>query len=1149
MAKAKRKDPASEEAESRINKALAENAAELDLSGLKLEALPDSLFQLTQLQTLYLSGNGLTSLPESFGGLAGLQTLSLRGNGLTSLPESFGGLAGLQTLSLRGNGLTSLPESFGGLAGLRALHLTGNGLTSLPESFGGLAGLETLHLNGNGLTSLPESFGGLAGLRALSLTGNGLTSLPESFGGLAGLQALSLTGNGLTSLPESFGGLAGLQTLDLNGNGLTSLPESFGGLAGLQTLDLNGNGLTSLPESFGGLAGLQTLYLNGNGLTSLPESFGGLAGLETLDLNGNGLTSLPESFGGLAGLQTLYLNGNGLTSLPESFGGLAGLETLDLNGNGLTSLPESFGGLAGLQTLDLNGNGLTSLPESFGGLAGLQTLDLNGNGLTSLPESFGGLAGLETLHLTGNGLTSLPESFGGLAGLQTLDLNGNGLTSLPESFGGLAGLETLDLNGNGLTSLPESLRLLKLARLFLHDNGVLEIPADILGPTWKQCILEAQKPADPSKILGYYFRIRAGKSPLNEVKLILLGRGGVGKTSLVNRFVHKKFDPDSAKTEGIQITPWKVQVDGEDVRVHVWDFGGQEIMHATHQFFLTERTLYLVVLSGREGSEDTDAEYWLKLVESFGGESPVFVVLNKIKKHPFDVNGRALKQKYPDIREFLRADCGDEGIGLKDLEEILIAELSRWKSWKVFFPKSWFAIKERLAGMKENYLPFEEYRKICRDHAEADEPSQEELASHLHKLGIALNYTDDPRLRDMNILNPHWVTEGIYRLLNAGLLEEKQGVLRVDDLPSILPVDKYPRSMHQFVLDLMRKFDLCFPFHEETSRYLVPELLSKQQPPEADEFSAEDCLGFEYHYPILPEGLLPRFIVRTHPMSEGQPRWRSGVILRFEGCRALVKADVIEKTVRVLISGPLNSRRRLLAVIRSDFDRIHGSIRDLKPEEWVSVPGRAGLQVPYLDLAAWETERERTFKVVHKGKVITLDVAELLNGVDLAGAWRRREGTTGMENLVRVFYSYSHKDETLRNELETHLKILERQGLIAPWHDRLIGPGTEWANEIDANLERADLILLLVSADFVASDYCYDKEMTRALERHDAGEARVIPIIIRDTNWSKAPFARLQALPKDAKPVVLWPDKDSAWTNVSKGIEDATGAIRKRRMR
>ena len=137
---------------------------------------------------------------------------------------------------------------------------------------------------------------------------------------------------------------------------------------------------------------------------------------------------------------------------------------------------------------------------------------------------------------------------------------------------------------------------------------------------------------------------------------------------------------------------------------------------------------------------------------------------------------------------------------------------------------------------------------------------------------------------------------------------------------------------------------------------------------------------------------------------------------------------------------------------------------------------------------------------------------------------------------IEVFYSYSHKDEELRERLETHLKLLQRQGVIKGWHDRLISAGTEWAGQIDHYLESSQIILLLISADFLASDYCYDKEMKRALERHEAGEARVIPIILRPVDWKGAPFSHLQALPKDAKPLTQWPDRDAAFTNIAEGI-------------
>jgi hypothetical protein len=145
---------------------------------------------------------------------------------------------------------------------------------------------------------------------------------------------------------------------------------------------------------------------------------------------------------------------------------------------------------------------------------------------------------------------------------------------------------------------------------------------------------------------------------------------------------------------------------------------------------------------------------------------------------------------------------------------------------------------------------------------------------------------------------------------------------------------------------------------------------------------------------------------------------------------------------------------------------------------------------------------------------------------------------------TKLFISYSHKDEGLREKLGAHLSLLKRQGFIDEWHDRRITAGQEWAGEIDDNLDSDAIILLLVSADFLASDYCYDREMKRALDRHDAGEARVIPVILRKVDWAGAPFAHLQALPKDGKPVKSWADEDEAFTDVALGIRKVVEEIR-----
>ncbi|MEO8327092.1 MAG: FxSxx-COOH system tetratricopeptide repeat protein [Nitrospirota bacterium] len=137
---------------------------------------------------------------------------------------------------------------------------------------------------------------------------------------------------------------------------------------------------------------------------------------------------------------------------------------------------------------------------------------------------------------------------------------------------------------------------------------------------------------------------------------------------------------------------------------------------------------------------------------------------------------------------------------------------------------------------------------------------------------------------------------------------------------------------------------------------------------------------------------------------------------------------------------------------------------------------------------------------------------------------------------MKVFTSYSHKDKLYRAQLDTHLSSLKREGVIEVWHDRKITAGREWADQIDENLEQASIILLLISSDFLASDYCYDKEMVLALEKHQNGEARIIPIIIRAVDWHTAPFAKLQALPQDGKPIASWKNKDEAWTDVAKAI-------------
>ena len=138
---------------------------------------------------------------------------------------------------------------------------------------------------------------------------------------------------------------------------------------------------------------------------------------------------------------------------------------------------------------------------------------------------------------------------------------------------------------------------------------------------------------------------------------------------------------------------------------------------------------------------------------------------------------------------------------------------------------------------------------------------------------------------------------------------------------------------------------------------------------------------------------------------------------------------------------------------------------------------------------------------------------------------------------VRIFYSYAEEDEDLRSELSKHLRVLNRQGVIEEWHFRMISGGQEWKGKIDYHLNHSQIVLLLISADFVNSDYCYDVEMTRALELHENGTARVVPVILRPVDWQSAPFGKLQALPTKGKAVTSWTNLDEAFLDIETGIK------------
>ncbi|HEY9640560.1 MAG TPA: COR domain-containing protein, partial [Coleofasciculaceae cyanobacterium] len=434
------------------------------------------------------------------------------------------------------------------------------------------------------------------------------------------------------------------------------------------------------------------------------------------------------------------------------------------------------------------------------------------------------------------------------------------------------------------------------------------------------------------------------------------------------------------------------------VRLNVWDFGGQEIYHATHQFFLTKRSLYLLVCNCRTSEDQNRIEYWLKLIESFGDQSPVIIVGNKKDEQPLDINRKALRDKYPNIKAILETSCQTKD-GIDALREAITQEVARLSDVYNLLPLSWFEVKEHLEAMKQDCITYNEYIGICYGKTITEEHNQEQLINLLHNLGLVLNFRDHPILQSTNVLNPNWVTQGIYALLSDEPLKtETKGILTSADLSRILDPQRYPSQRHSYLTELMKEFQLCFQIdrpaleRDPKPKFLIPGLLPKDEPQDTD--LAGDTLEFQYHYRILPESIISRFIVLTHEKIHNHTYWRSGVMLHYteanEPCNiARIKADPEDKIIFISISGRETMRRSFLFYIREVFNRIHNSFANLEITEYVPVPNHPNHPpLDYQDLLGLEEMGETTVTI---GKLkLKVNLRQLLDGYESIEARQRQ---------------------------------------------------------------------------------------------------------------------------------------------------------------
>jgi len=977
----------------------------------------------------------------------------------------------------------------------------------------------------------------IEGRATLELRNLGLTELPPEIGLLTGLTALNLTGNRLITLPPEIGLLTGLTVLNLMGNRLITLPPEIGQLTALTNLDLRGNDLSTLPPEFCQLTALTVLDLMTNELRILPPSIGQLTALISLDLMGNGLSFLPPEIGQLRALRLLDLMHNELSALPPEIGQLTALKELTVMHNQLSVLPPEIGRLSSLRQFYLSGNKLSILPSEIGQLTELMTFDISHNELSILPPEIGQLRALNDLDLANNQLSSLPSEIGQLRALSQLDLSNNQLSSLPSEIGQLMALTVLNLKSNKLRKLPEWFRgLLELKYLFLHDNPPLLLSPTVLGPNSQH---SKKKGVSPKSILDFYFGKKAENTkPLNEVKLILVGRGGAGKTSTVQALQGLPFNESEESTPGIALCDWKMDgCKGSPVTAHVWDFAGQVITHALHQFFFSMRSVYVVVLTGRENNERDDAEYWLRLINAFGTDEqgngpPVIVALNK-----WDVAGcrptvdrGALLERYPFIRDFVEIDCKTQK-GILKLKKTLCREVDRLKWVREDFPESWNVVRHALtAGRKRRaHLTYSEYRALCVKYGVTNEGQQDSLAEILHNLGAALNYRSDPRLREATVLQPEWLTKNVYALVRRA--EKQAGVLKSADVAQVLRAEK-DESMRDYLLKIMERFEIAYAPRAMPGIWLVPQALPDTQPKGVEIFrDATDATRLRYAYQALPEGLVAKAIVRLNEFIEEvngkKQQWASGAVLVRDGARALIRSEMQDRQVMVTITGPKKARQQLAGLCQVEMRDIHAAIPGLDPIEETQVQG-TWIETATLELD--EINSKETGIHTKENGTVMVDPTEQNNAYSEIRARSNDWKPT-------VFISYSKSDVSRRRGLETQLKILMNEGLLQrAWHDRMIDQGDKWDDAIQRELSEADIVIVLVSSAALATDYITKKEIPKALELHEKGITVVVPVILEACRWHNTLLSSLNALPEKGEPLNKWVPLSDGWHSISNGL-------------
>jgi len=552
--------------------------------------------------------------------------------------------------------------------------------------------------------------------------------------------------------------------------------------------------------------------------------------------------------------------------------------------------------------LSLSRLGLTRLPSTISDLCHLRKLVLDINMLTELPQSVCELANLNELHIGANSLMVLPENLGELTNLTVLRLRFNSLANLPASLGQVQGIRTLDLGFNPLN--PELSAV--------YDQGL-------------------------DAVMTYLRAKAADQIELFEAKLILVGEGEVGKTCLLGALKGEPFREGLPTTHGIEIKSVEAvdAISGLQITLNGWDFGGQRVYRPTHQLFFSSPAVYLVVWKPREGSQQGFVEEWIRLIKHREPDAKILVVGTHggpNERQP-NIDRQVLRDRFGGgtIVGFHHVDSFQDGTTERVGIEVLKADIARiavdLPEVGRTVPKHW---QEGLNALKESDHPYVTRTTLFRflDEFEMDEKESETFVGVQHRLGHLIHYENDPALRDIVILKPHWLAKAISYVLDDMITRKNHGLASKSHLtdlwadPSREADDRYPMDLHPVFIRLMERFDLSYRvpevgMSEETSliAQLVPdtrpdEKLKERWPPKPPTNAIQKTqvcrIVDESGDSATAEGLFYQLIVRLHKYSLGREcfrdsiHWQRGLVLDAD-YNGLALIEHVRNDIRITV--------------------------------------------------------------------------------------------------------------------------------------------------------------------------------------------------------------------------------------------------------